>query len=1185
MLTDITLSTGVTLSAETCNFDLGGKTVTYAGANGRVATFDIAANANVTMTNGNINYSSSYTNVSENIIVNSGATLNLGNTTADSSKPLNITCTGGNYPVCVFINGGTVNINNDATLTENPYFAIMYYWANTVTSHCNINGGTVISHATGAYGTIYFAGKESSLEIKSGSVTYDGSGACVITTDGLSNGSFTMTGGTLENTFNDTTGRTIPLGLELKNNKIENVNITGGTISSTYGNALAAYQSATIGGTVNITGGKAGIATHYGSDQSATITIEGEASISGGEAGILLREDSTINVNSGTVDGGISVTDGTGNSAKGTINVNGGTIEGDVRNTATGASTVKIAGGEVKGNVITSNASATTEISNGSISGNVSTTSGTTKVMGGEISGNVENTGTGSTEVSGGTITGNVAEELIASGYEKDSNGVIRADAAWSLRSGSDVVYDYILKTSTPATIATATIATAGDSSVLRHNTQYGLLGVSNEVEIELDSELARQKNFYGAKYNIADGTVAITPLNAGFKIIGDTFVDDATTLTTNDRDSYGIAVDATDNKLANITGGDGDDSIKAGARATTLDGGAGNDTLEGNSEADTFIYSAGNDEIKNYTYGTDTFNVASDSDLTLPTSFDDVNFTGSDLFVTIDNNNTLVFRSAANVALVKDTATYSYQGHGSGTMNYIAFNSETEHGISLGAGYSGRFNGANAANEDYATIDASHVTSAIRVTGNDNNNYMVAGTGGGTFEGGAGNDIINGASATSSLRFVGGDGDDSLVGGNGYNVFVYTEGNDKIKYYHDGDLVNVNNSVNLANAEFSLSDDNFILGFGSGDSLTLENVATIENGVSIQSGSSSKNIYVYKKDSIARNKSITLTSGFTAESFGPDIYDTINAVAVGKAISVIGNDNNNVIFGSKQGGTLFGGAGKDKLDVTERNSGKTFVFKYTEGKDTVSGFVAGDKLEITADKIDEITKAKSSRSDTRLAFTFSKSDVLTFNSEDEVNSVSLNSGGFLTKDGVVKDTNFKLFASARGKIDLTEAPYASASLNAVDASEVKKQSVTLIGASVESGSSYTFAGNNKKKDLFEYNGGNVSISGYEAGVDRLDLNTAALGTFSVSGGKVSLTTGLGTVVLESMQGNEVLLHHAESKRSSFTKMVFKDTGVIFNKEKRPTAATVSGSYNISSDSTASTVKKISWRTAQIISA
>ena len=159
LLNDITLSTGVTLSASTCTVDLGGKTVTYAGADGRVATFDIAANANVTMTNGNINYSSSYTDVSENIIVNSGATLNLGNATADSSKPLNITCNGSNYPVCVLINGGTVNVNNDATLTENPYFAIMYNWSSDVTSNCVINGGTVISHGTGNgtiyYGTIY----------------------------------------------------------------------------------------------------------------------------------------------------------------------------------------------------------------------------------------------------------------------------------------------------------------------------------------------------------------------------------------------------------------------------------------------------------------------------------------------------------------------------------------------------------------------------------------------------------------------------------------------------------------------------------------------------------------------------------------------------------------------------------------------------------------------------------------------------------------------------------------------------------------------------------------------------------------------------------------------------------------------------------------------------------------------
>ena len=48
-------------------------------------------------------------------------------------------------------------------------------------------------------------------------------------------------------------------------------------------------------------------------------------------------------------------------------------------------------------------------------------------------------------------------------------------------------------------------------------------------------------------------------------------------------------------------------------------------------------------------------------------------------------------------------------------------------------------------------------------------------------------------------------------------------------------------------------------------------------------------------------------------------------------------------------------------------------------------------------------------------------------------------------------------------------------------------------------------------------------------------------------------------------------MHHAGSKRSnSFTKMVFEKTGVLLNKSKRPTMATVSASYNADS-----TVKKI----------
>ncbi len=878
--------------------------------------------------------------------------------------------------------------------------------------------------------------------------------------------------------------------------------------------------------------------------------------------------DSTKKDSTSTKEGNAILAD----SANVVITVNKGTLNGDV--------TVN----KIKGNEETDTQESTVVVAGGTTTGKVQV------VQTDENGKETEEEGDNSLKVMGTAKVTNAAsaKKYVAAGYTVKDDGTTEESPGngWKGRTSPSTTYDFVVGT---ASILSASLVS--DQNLLKYDSTNRLIGVPSKNYEWKDAD--SEKLYYLATHTTSGGAVTISPegrqlvsddeYKPDVRITGTGFIDSKIiSLTTSDAASLGIKVDATDNNLAYIIGGEGKDSIKAGVRNTTLNGGANDDTLEGGSGDDLFIYTAGSDVIANYTHGTDTVSLSAG---TAPVDFGNVNFDGTNLALTVNGADALTFKSMTDGSVTKDGIVYSYQGHAGGGMNYIAIDKsdeKPEHGISLGSAYNeARFNGTTAAHENYATIDARNVTNAIRIIGNDNPNYIVAGTGGGTLEGGEGDDTLyGGTDVASSLTLNGGEGDDSLIGGAGYNVFVYTEGSDSISGYKAGNLVTVRgSSIDLENAGFSSKDNNIMLDFGGTDSLTFVNGGAVTSGISVQSG---RNTYVYKQNSIARNNdAITLTSEFADSIFGPDIYDTVNAVAVGKAISIVGNDNNNVIFGSSLGGGLFGGKGNDKLDVTERKTDESpaeFVFQYTEGKDTVSGFVASnDKLEITATRIGQISKAKSSKGDTRLAFTFDKSNVLTFTNEDEVNSVSLNSGGFLTKDGVVSipasggDNSFKLFESTRGRVDLTEAPYAGKEIKEVNAENVKKQSVTLVGASVDGGSQYTFT-TNKKKDMFEYNGGSVSISGYEAGVDRLDLNTAALSTFSVSGGNVSLTTGLGTVVLEGMKEKEVLLHHAESKRNSFTKMMFKETGVILNKEKRPTAATVSGNYNASADTT---VKKI----------
>ena len=995
---------------------------------------------------------------------------------------------------------------------------------------------------------------------------------------------------TIEDNAKITSGGT---GVEMRAGDLE---ITGGTVTS---NATKYTAHPKSGG--SSTFGAAIAISQHTTEQSVGVNISGDSTnISGPNALAVSNPQNNISQEvTATIDGGnltstkAAVTGNTSQSGNAVladncnvfITVNNGNLNGNVSVSKVAAdndniqkATVVVAGGTTTGKVqVVETKSDGTESTPEKATSNL-------KVMGGKISDTTS------------------AKAYKTAGVEVNDDGTVTESTknGWSLTSDANgkYIHGYMLDGATNPLLSVSLGSAAGDSVYLKYDSTNKLFGIpySDTQNYAWDGgeDGDAKKGRYLAGQTIASGAVSIRPWTSGVKITGTGFIgSDIVSLTTasgtGTLESLGVVVDATDNRLAYIKGGAGKDSIKAGDRRTTLDGGANDDTLDGGDGIDTFYYSAGNDEIRNYEHGTDAVSIT--GAFTPPIDFTKATFGGSNFIFTFgdDDKNKLTLRNTSKVSLLKGNKVYTYEGNTGGNLNYMAIEGE---GISLGTDYSRRFNGAATANADYETINGARVNSAIRITGNDNPNFIVASSvGGGTLEGGEGNDTlmaIAGGASTASLRFEGGAGSDSLVGGEGYNLFVYTEGDDKIKGYHDKDLVTVRgNAANLETADFAFTENDIKLGFGTGDSLTFEGGATVENGVSVQSG---KNLYVYKKDRIARNDEvITLTSGFAGSIFGPDVYDTINAAAVSLetgAISISGNDKNNVIFGSKQGGTLFGGAGNDKLDVTERGDGKNFIFQYTEGKDTVSGFVAGDKLDITAERLGQIAKAKSSKGDTRLAFTFntSKSDVLTFNSDgDEIGRVSLSDdNGFLTKDGVVSidsgGNRLDLFSSARGKIDLTEAPYVGTEIKEVNAENVKKQSVTLIGASVESGSSYTFAGNNKKKDQFEYNGGNVTISGYEAGKDRLDLNIAALTGFTVGTGddkNVSLR-GAGdddVVVLKDMKEQEVLLHHAESKRNSFTKMVFKKDGVILNKEKRPTAATVySGTYNASDDNS---VKKI----------
>ena len=601
------------------------------------------------------------------------------------------------------------------------------------------------------------------------------------------------------------------------------------------------------------------------------------------------------------------------------------------------------------------------------------------------------------------------------------------------------------------------------------------------------------------------------------------------------------------------IKGNDNANKIIGGKAGGSIDSGAGNDILNvtdrDNTAKFTFTYGGGADSIIGYNIEQDivNFNLSGQS---VVTDTDSIKYSDKNLTIQFTENDSLTFKNRGSVSVKSGEDTYRY------TTKSIAKNEE---GITLGADYDSNF---SAADFDYATIDASKVKNEIKITGNKLENTIYGGL--------------------SGTYFDGGDGDDLLIGGTGADTFAFGEGEDSIQGYGANDIVSVASDLNPLEATLSVGEgedaNNLILDFGGGDNLTFINGA--DKTISVASGNSD-NYYVLNKDFIAQGKSITLTSAYSASGLSKgDAYDTIDAAAVTHAISIVANDNANSIIGGLNGGTISGVKGDDKIDITERNPDARFTVVYTGGNDTVDGFEKNDQMSIGSSLINNIKSSKSGND--KLTFTISGKNSFVLQGDD-IEKVSLTSNGYLTSDGVVSlggtSASLKLFSTAKGIIDLTNELYKDSKITSVNAENVKGQSVDLAASSL--GGSFTFAYKNTMKDLFTYNGGKVTIHNYEAGKDKINLGDGEISGFTVEGKDVASSvsgynnTQDNVISIIGAAGQDVLIHHAESRSNSYAKMSFIDNNILYNKasKKNPTAVTVgSGASGYEADET---IKKI----------
>ena len=449
--------------------------------------------------------------------------------------------------------------------------------------------------------------------------------------------------------------------------------------------------------------------------------------------------------------------------------------------------------------------------------------------------------------------------------------------------------------------------------------------------------------------------------------------------------------------------------------------------------------------------------------------------------------------------------------------------------------------------------IDASAVNVAASIVGNSLDNVIYGGTG--------------------SQSLTGGDGKDTFYYKGGANVITdYVVGTDKVAL--------TDTTFKPSGTDISTDTGGLVLTFSEGNTLTFSDRATValsagETGINVEVG---KKSYYYTKDSVAdwtdsKANGITLAAGYTAtgNAFSPDNpFATIDASAVtlNASLNITGTNANNYIVAANAGGSLNGFSGDNTL--VGGNGADIFVYGGT-GKAVIDNYGKAGEDKLSAD-VTAFTGAKVSGN--KITFNIDSSKSVTFNPFEgnsgdavAVTAVSLDSGAILTKDGYTKDNAMNLFSGAKGKVAAVDY-----NVRDINASAVKSNVVTLAGGA--NGGTFTFAANNKKADVFEYGGGSAVLANYEAGKDKINLGNDSLNSFTVDANGVVLDLGTGkSVSIGGAAGKEVLLHDdAVNKTNQYSKIVFKATGVVQDKESRPTAVTVSGGTGYTADST---VKKI----------
>ena len=343
---------------------------------------------------------------------------------------------------------------------------------------------------------------------------------------------------------------------------------------------------------------------------------------------------------------------------------------------------------------------------------------------------------------------------------------------------------------------------------------------------------------------------------------------------------------------------------------------------------------------------------------------------------------------------------------------------------------------------DDVRSINAGAVESELHIIGNDLNNAITVGSGGGSVEGG--------------------EGADSIYGGDGNDIFIYTvgSGSDTIYNYGEDDIIQIYGvSGELGYSSFVPSaDGNVRIDLGE-DTLTLVNPY---NEIDVEYGATEiTNDFTFEKTGItvaADRSSIAVDDDFPETdldliNYGPSIV-TIDSTRRTDEFNISANDRDNIIIVGSGGGLVNGETGND---VIYGGNGRD-VYVYTlgsSGNDTIYNFNSTD--ESNADVIqvlgvDEIDKSVFNLSNNNIVQVSLGTDTLTLVApkgtialvdQHEIELITFDAGG----SSIYGDQYLQIGSDYNDT--LVDASNYSSDLTTISAATYEGEGISIVGNSL----------------------------------------------------------------------------------------------------------------------------------------